>query len=120
MNRFLAALALACALALGACQSSSGSSAGWGQIATGVGIVIGETRIDPQIEKVSGRLAGYCTEVQAAALAVDLFAPEKLQRAARDARLAVATFCASPPKNLAAALAGLAAAQAALDAARRA
>lgn len=120
MNRFLAALALACALALGACQSSSGSSAGWGQIATGVGLVIGETSVDPQIEKASAKLAGYCAQVQTAALAVDLFAPEKLKRAAQDARLVVASFCAAPPKNLAAALASLAAAHAALDAARRA
>lgn len=119
MNRLLAALALACALALGACQTSPGSSAGWGQIASGVGLVVGETKIDPQIEKVSGRLAGYCTEIQAAALAVDLFAPEKLQRAARDARLAVATFCASPPRSVATALASLAGAYAAIEAARR-
>lgn len=119
MHRFLAALALACALALGACQSSSGSSAGWGQIATGVGIVIGQTKVDPQIEKVSAKLASYCAEVQTAALAVDLFAPEKLKRAAQDARLVVATFCASPPRSVATALASLAGAYAAIEAARR-
>lgn len=117
LKRLFAAAAVACLLA--ACQTTPSTSAGWGQIASGVGIVIGETKIDPQIEKVSARLAGYCDEVQTAALAVDLFAPEKLQRAARDARLAVATFCASPPKNLASALASLAAAYAAIEAARR-
>lgn len=117
LKRLFAAVAVACLLA--ACQTSPGSSAGWGQIASGVGIVIGDTKVDPQIEKVSAKLASYCAEVQTASLAVDLFAPEKLQRAAQDARLVVATFCASPPKNLASALASLAAAYAAIEAARR-
>lgn len=117
LKRLFAAVAVACLLA--ACQTSPTSSAGWGQIAAGVGAVIGETKIDPQIEKVSVKLARYCAEVQTAALAVDLFAPEKAQRAAEDARIVVATFCAAPPKNLAAALASLATAYVAIEAARR-
>ncbi|MBA4220152.1 MAG: hypothetical protein C0458_05410 [Methylobacterium sp.] len=117
LKRLFAAVAVACLLA--ACQTAPGSSAGWGQIAAGVGVVVGETKIDPQIEKVSAKLARYCAEVQTAALAVDLFAPEKVQRAAQDARIVVATFCASPPRNLANALASLAAAYAAIETARR-
>ncbi|MEN5084246.1 hypothetical protein ABE438_17335 [Bosea sp. TWI1241] len=117
-HRIIAAAALACALALGACTSHT-TATSWQQIAAGVGAVIGETRIDPQIAKVSAKLARYCAEVQTATLAVDIFAPEKAQRAAQDARIVVATFCAAPPRNLATALASLASAYAALDAARR-
>lgn len=113
---------MACAigmLALAACQSPQ-SATGWGQIATGVGTVIGKTDIDPQIARVSSKLASYCVEVQTAALAVDLFAPAKVQQAAIDARIAVSTFCAAPPTSVAEALTSLAAAYAAIDAARRA
>lgn len=116
MFRIVAALALASALS--ACQTAATPTA-WGQIATGVGAIIGPTKIDPQIEKVSTKLAAYCVDVQTAALAVDLFAAEKVQRAAQDARIVVAAFCATPPRNLASALASLAAAYAAIEAARR-
>lgn len=116
MNRIFAALALACAIALGGCQTSA---TGWGQIAAGVGAVLGETRLDPQIERVSTRLAERCAELQTAALAVDLFAPEKLRSAAADGRAVIATFCASPPKNVAQALVAIADAFAAIQAARR-
>lgn len=119
MTRILGAIALALTIALGAC-TSRGDAGGWGEIAAGVGAVIGETKIDPQIARVSARLAEHCAAVQAAALAVDIFAPEKARRAAQDARIVVATFCAAPPANVAQALAGLAAAYAAIDAARRA
>ena len=114
MFRFIAALALACVLS--ACQTSNPLA--WGQIAAGVGAVLGETKIDPQIERVSTRLAAYCAEAQTAALAVDLLAPAKVQRAAQDARVVVATFCASPPRNVASALASVVAAYAAIVQAR--
>ena len=120
MNRFLAALALACAIALGACTTRGDSSAGWGQIASGVGIVLGETRLDAQVEKASARLAQHCAELQTASLAVGLFAPDKLRSAAAEARAVVATFCAGPPKSVAAALAAVSEAFAAIEAARRA
>lgn len=116
MNRIFAALALACAIALGGCQTSA---TGWGQIAAGVGQVLGDTKIDPQIERVSARLAERCAELQTAAIAVDLFAPEKLRAAAADARAVVSTFCAKPPKNVADALVSIADAFAAIQAARR-
>lgn len=117
MNRIFAALALACAIALGGCQTSA---TGWGQIAAGVGQVLGATKIDPQIERVSARLAERCAELQTAALAVDLLAPEKLRTAAGDGRAVIATFCAKPPKNVAEALVAIADAYAAILAARRA
>lgn len=118
MNRKLfAALAVASAIGLAGCQTSA---SGWGQIAAGVGAVLGETKIDPQIERVSARLAERCAELQTAALAVDLFAPEKLRSAAADGRAVIATFCAKPPKNVAEALVAIADAFAAIQAARRA
>ena len=117
MNRILAALALACAVALGGCQTSA---TGWGHIATGVGAILGETRVDPQIERVSARLAERCADLQTAAVAIDLFAPEKLRAAVSDAQAVLSSFCARPPKNVAAALVALADTFAAIQAARRA
>ena len=105
-------------LALAACQSANNPAA-WGQIAAGVASVVGATKIDPKIEQVSSKLASYCVEVQTAALAVDLFAPVKVQLAAQDARSVVRTFCASPPTSVAAAITSLAAAYAAIEAARK-
>jgi hypothetical protein len=118
IRRFTAALVVGCALLLAGCQTRFDNPAAWGQIASGVGAIIGRTEIDPQIEKVSTRLAKYCTELQTAALAVDAFAPDKLQAAAHDGRIAIASFCAAPPKNLAEAIAGVAGAYAAIAAAR--
>jgi L-aminopeptidase/D-esterase-like protein len=56
MVRTLAALALACVLS--ACQTANNPTA-WGQIAAGVGAIVGETKIDPQIERISAKLAAY-------------------------------------------------------------
>lgn len=116
MNRILAALAVACAIALGGCQTSA---TGWSQIAAGVGQVLGETKADPQIAKVSARLAERCAELQTAALAVDLLAPDRLRDAAADGRRVIASFCAKPPTNVAQALVAIADAYAAIQAARR-
>lgn len=118
MNRILAALAVACSIALAGCQSTLNNPTAWGQIAVGVGQIIGETKVDPQIEKVSAKLARYCTELQTAAIAVDVLAPEKLQSAAQDGKIALATFCAKPPRNVAEAIAAVASAYAAIAAAR--
>lgn len=120
MTRILAALAVACSLALAGCQTRFDNPTAWGQIAAGVGAVVGETKVDPQIEKISARLARYCTELQTAAVAVDVLAPEKLRQAAQDGKIALATFCARPPRNVAEAVAGVAAAYAAIAAARAA
>lgn len=117
MFRIIAALALACVLS--ACQTAANPTA-WSQIAAGVGAIVGETKIDPQIERISTKLASYCVDVQTAALAVDLLAPETVQKAAQEARIVVATFCAAPPSNVASALASLAAAYAAIEKAQRA
>lgn len=120
LRRFTAALAVACALALAGCQTSLNNPTAWGQIAAGVGAIVGETEIDPQIERVSAKLARYCVDLQTAALAVDLVAPEKLQRAAQDGKIALATFCAKPPRNVTEAIASVASAYAAIAAARSA
>lgn len=115
MFRIIAEPALACVLS--ACQTLNNPTA-WGQTATGVGAIVGETKIDPQIAKVSTKLARYSSEVQPAALAVDLLAPEKVQKAASEAGIVVATFCAAQPFSVAAAITSLAAAYAAIEAAR--
>lgn len=117
MKRLFVASAVACLLA--ACQTSQTSSAGWQQIAGGVGAVIGETRIDPQIARISAGLAERCAQVQTAALAVDMLAPETLRDAAVEARIVLASVCAAPPRNVADALVALANAYAAIEAARR-
>lgn len=117
LRRLFAAIAVACLLA--ACQTSQTSSAGWGQIAAGVGAVVGETRIDPQVARISARLAERCAEVQTAAFAVDLLAPEALRNAAVKARVVLASVCAAPPQNVAEALVALANAYAAIEAAQR-
>lgn len=117
MKRLFAAVAVACLLS--ACQTAPTSSAGWQQIAAGVGAVVGETSIDPQIARISARLAERCTQVQTAALAVDLLAPQKLRDAAVEARMVLAGVCAAPPKNVGEALVALANAYAAIEAARR-
>ncbi|TCR68199.1 hypothetical protein [Bosea sp. BK604] len=117
MNRFVLALVALGALALAGCQSINNPGA-WGQIAAGVGAIVGETTIDPKIEKVSAKLAEQCATVQTAALAVDLLSPSKVQQAAQDARIAVATFCAAPPRDVSEALVALANAYAAIAAAR--
>lgn len=120
MKRIVLALVAAGSLALAGCQSTLNNPTAWGQIAAGVGGIVGETTIDPQIDKVSAKLANYCGAVQAAALAVDLLAPAKVQKAATEARIVVATFCAAPPSSVATAITALAGAYAAIEAARRA
>lgn len=116
----LMALAIG-AMTLAACQSVSptlNNPTAWGQIAAGVGQIVGKTSIDPDIERVSAKLARYCAEVQTAALGVSLFAPAKAQTAAEHARITVQTFCAAPPSSVSTAITSLAAAYAAIEAAK--
>lgn len=96
--RFLAAIAVACAIALGGCITTE-RAAGFGQITQGVAIVMGETKLDPQIAKVSARLAERCGELQLAAVGVDLFAPETLRSAAKYGEAVVTVACANPPRT---------------------
>ncbi len=65
-------------------------------------------------------LAAYCVDVQTAAVAIDILAPEKVQKAAAEAKIVAATFCSAPPSSVTSAIASLAAAYAAIDQARRA
>lgn len=109
MNRIFAALALACALAASACVPKDGagsgtSSTGWGQIAAGVGQVIGQTKYDPAVAKAGEQLDRYCGALRAVAMGVSIFAPEKHQALARQAAAAVNTVCAKPPADVASAL----------------
>lgn len=100
-NRILAAGAFACALTLGGCLTS----------------------IDARIAEISDRLAARCVELQAAAIAVDLLAPEKVRTAVADARGVFDRFCATPPRTsaeLLIAIADVIRAKQAIDVAKRA
>lgn len=103
MNRILAAVAVACALALAGCQTST-SAAGWGQIAAGAGQVIGSTKADGQVAKASAKLEQYCAGLRAVALSATLFAPERNRLAAQQAAVAVNKICDAPPADVASAL----------------
>lgn len=108
MNRLLAGLALAFALAVSACVPKDGppgtSAAGWGQIAAGVGQVIGQTEYDAKVAKASEQLARYCGALKAVAFGAGLFAPEKHKAIAVQAGAAVSSVCDAPPTNVATAL----------------
>ena len=64
-------LVLLASLMLVGCTSNSAGY--WGPLATEVGKQVGTTKLDPQIARVSERLATHCAELQTAALVVDLF-----------------------------------------------
>jgi hypothetical protein len=102
LKRLFAAAAVACLLA--GCQTAQTSSTGWGQIALGVGTVIGATKADAKVAKASEQLGKYCGALQAVAFGVTLFAPEKQRNIAEMAAAAVNTVCAAPPSDVASAL----------------
>lgn len=108
MKRIVLALVALGALALAGCQTSQTSSAGWGQIAQGVGQVIGETKYDAKVAKASEQLTQYCSALQAVAVGATLFAPEKQRAVAAQAAAAVNFMCSAPPTNVATALAAAA------------
>lgn len=110
MNRILAALAVACALAVSACVPKDGSpgtsSQGWHQIPVGVGQVIGQTKADPKVEKTMAQVYAYCPELRIAAAGATLFSPQSVQKAAEIAGSLVRTACdAPPPRTVAEAIA---------------
>lgn len=105
MNRIVLALVALGALALAGCQTSQTSATGWGNIAAGVGQVIGETKYDAKVAKASQQLAQYCGALQAVAVGATIFAPEKQQKIAAQAAAAVSSVCSEPPTNVATALA---------------
>lgn len=121
MNRIVMALVAAAALALAGCQNltSQTSAAGWGQIANGVGQVIGKTKADEQVAKASAQLEKYCGALQAVAVGATIFAPEKQKNIAAMAAAAVNTVCANPPSDVASALTTAAAAYGAVVAAQQ-
>lgn len=97
----LAALAVACSIALAGCQT---------------------TAIDSSIAKASDRLASRCADLKAAIIVVDLFAPEKQRAAVKQGETVLDTFCAKPPRtaaDLAIALGETLKAQQAINAAKR-
>jgi nitrous oxide reductase accessory protein NosL len=114
LKRLFAAVAVACLLA--GCQTSL---TGWGQIAVGVGQVIGPTKSDAKVAKASEQLGKYCGALQTVAFGATLFAPEKQRNIAAMASAAVNTVCAAPPADVAAALVTAAKTYEAIEAARR-
>ena len=104
MKRFILALVALGSLALAGCQISQTSSTGWGQIAVGVGQVIGQTKADEKVAKASAQLSKYCGALQAVAMGATIFAPEKQRNIAVMAAAAVNTVCAKPPADVASAL----------------
>lgn len=78
--------------------------------------------LDSQIAATSERLSAGCADLQTAAFAVDLLAPEKLRGAAEQGRVVLAEFCAKPPRtatDLAIAIGETMKALQAIDVARR-
>lgn len=104
MKRFVLALVALGSLALAGCQTSQTSATGWGQIASGVGQVIGQTKYDPAVAKAGEQLDRYCGSLRAVAMGVSIFAPEKHQALARQAAAAVNSVCDNPPSDVATAL----------------
>lgn len=107
--RILAVPALACALLTSACMPKDGagpgtSATGYGQIAIGLGQVIGRTKYDAQVAKAGEQLARYCGALQAVAVGASIFAPAKHQAVATQAAAAVTAVCADPPEDVASAL----------------
>lgn len=74
----LAAAAVACSLALAGCQT-----------------------LDTRIADVSERLVSRCSDLKAAIIVVDLFAPEKLRLAVAQGEVVLNTVCTKPPRSAA-------------------
>lgn len=118
MTRLLAALLLACSLAAAGCTTTQTTSTGWGQIAAGVGTVIGPTKADAKVAKASAELQKYCGALQAVAFGATIFAPQKQQNIAAMASAAVNAVCAKPTNDVAGALTTAVEAYEAVQAAR--
>lgn len=104
MKRFVLALVALGSLALAGCQTSQTSATGWGQIAAGVGQVIGQTKYDTKVAQASEQLTRYCGALRAVAMGVSIFAPSKHQALAQQAAAAVNSVCDNPPADVASAL----------------
>ena len=86
------------------CVQTGTTDKAWGQIAAGVGTVIGQTKADAQVAAASEKVAKYCGTLQAVAVGATIFSPEKVRSAALKAEAVVSTVCASPPTDVASAL----------------
>ncbi|MCO5092076.1 hypothetical protein [Bosea sp. (in: a-proteobacteria)] len=114
-------LALAgCTETLRGYQVSQTSAAGWGEIASGAGKVIGQTKYDTKVAKASEEFSRYCGGLRAVAMGASIFAPEKHQALARQAAAAVNSVCDNPPADVASALSAAAKAYEAVLAAGKA
>lgn len=89
---------------LAGCVQTGTTDKAWGQIATGVGTVIGQTKADAQVAAASEKISKYCGTLQAVAVGATIFSPEKVRSAALKAEAVVSTVCAAPPTDVASAL----------------
>lgn len=102
---FLAAALCGIAFASAGCVTQSATTdKAWGQIATGVGTVIGQTKADEKVAEASAKVSKYCGTLQAVAVGATIFSPEKVRSAALKAEAVVSTVCAAPPTDVASAL----------------
>lgn len=86
-------IAFIAAAALAGCQTSA---SGWGQIAAGVGQMVGSTKTDPKVEKVMAQIHAYCPELRMVAAGATIFSPASVQKAAETASVLVRTACDAP------------------------
>jgi outer membrane murein-binding lipoprotein Lpp len=70
-------------------------------VASGALALAGCQTLDGKIAEASDRLSARCADLQTAALAVDLFAPEKVRAAAQQGQVVLSQFCAKPPRTAA-------------------
>lgn len=103
---FLAAALLCVGVFSSGCviTQSATTDKAWGQIATGVGTVIGQTKADEKVAEASALVSKYCGTLQAVATGASIFSPEKVRSAALKAEAVVSTVCANPPTDVASAL----------------
>jgi uncharacterized protein (UPF0147 family) len=66
-------------------------------VALGALALAGCQALDSRIAETSDRLSARCADLQTAALAVDLLAPENVRAAAQQGQVALSQFCAKPP-----------------------
>lgn len=70
-------------------------------VALGSLALAGCQTLDTRIAEVSDRLAARCSDLKAAIIVVDLFAPAKLRTAIGQGEAVLNTVCAKPPRSAA-------------------
>ncbi len=114
-SRFLLLPLLGCMAMLAACttvQNGGGppgtSSVAYGQIASGLGTVIAESKVGPKadakVAQAAEQLDKYCGALRTAAAIGGIFVPEKQRNIANMAQAGIDAVCEAPPRDTKAAL----------------